>query len=165
MKNNGWKIQSNLFNPCIKFCKLKPGNKELFKMELKDIRWKQRFGNFKKAFLFLKSSVELKSYTPLEASGLVKAFEFTFELAWKTLKDFLEVNGVDSKTPREVIKQAFSSEIIEDGHMWMIMLEKRNEFSHTYDEAEANKAVNIIKEKYFKAIEQVFETLGKKVND
>ncbi len=134
-------------------------------MELKDIRWKQRFENFQKAFLFLKNSVQQKNYTPLEASGLVKAFEFTFELAWKTLKDFLEANGVDTKTPREVIKQAFSSDIIKDGHTWMIMLEKRNELSHTYDESEANKAVNIIKEHYYRAIEQVFETLGKNIND
>jgi len=114
--------------------------------------------------LFLKSVTKQDKYSPLEASGLVKVFEFTFELAWKTLKDYLEMSGVDTETPREVIKQAFSSQIIEDGHTWMLMLEKRNELSHTYDEVEAKKSVKTIKQQYFAPIEQVFETLKMRLN-
>ncbi|MDB5018357.1 MAG: hypothetical protein JWQ84_3189 [Mucilaginibacter sp.] len=58
-------------------------------MESKDVRWKQRFQNFEKAFLFFEITVDTENYTPIEVGGLVQAFEFTFELGWKTIKDFL----------------------------------------------------------------------------
>ena len=101
-------------------------------MENEDVRWKQRFQNFEKAFLFFNSAIEKESYTPIEVGGLVKAFEFTFELGWKTIKDFLYLQGLSTNYPREVIKEAFQTKIVDDGHTWLHMLEKRNELSHTY---------------------------------
>ena len=121
-----------------------------------DVRWKQRFNNFENAFLFFEKAVDQPNYTLLEMGGLVQSFEFTFELAWKTIKDYLESEGMDIKSPKEAIKAGFSTEIIEDGHIWIEMLEKRNELSHTYNQHIANQAVEFIKYKYYPAVEQVY---------
>jgi nucleotidyltransferase substrate binding protein (TIGR01987 family) len=134
-------------------------------MENKDIRWKQRFQNFEKAFLFFETTVDKESYTPIEIGGLVQAFEFTFELGWKTIKDFLYEQGLNTSYPREVIKEAFQTKIIEDGHTWLLMLEKRSELSHTYNEAVAQLAVETIKNKYYQAIDQVYHFLKDKINE
>jgi nucleotidyltransferase substrate binding protein (TIGR01987 family) len=124
-----------------------------------DIRWKQRFQNFEKAYLFLKQAVERPFLDDLQAAGLIQAFEFTFELAWKTLKDYLESMGLPLRFPREVLKYAFQSELIQNGTLWLEMLEKRNELTHTYDEAQTKKSVTLIQTHYFPAIQQVYETL------
>jgi nucleotidyltransferase substrate binding protein (TIGR01987 family) len=121
-----------------------------------DIRWKQRFQNFEKAFLFFKAAVNKGSYSPIEIGGLVQAFEFTFELGWKTVKDYLYQQGIETQFPREAVKEGFNTKIIIDGHTWMHMLEKRNELSHTYNEQVANQAVEIIRHQYYPAIEQVY---------
>lgn len=124
-----------------------------------DIRWKQRFQNFEKAYLFLKQATERSSLDDLQAAGLIQSFEFTFELAWKTLKDYLESMGTTCRFPREVIKQAFQTELLQDGTLWLEMLEKRNELTHTYDEAHVKKSVDLIRNQYFPALKQVYEAL------
>ena len=128
-------------------------------MNEQDIRWKQRFENFEKAFIFFESAVEKESYTPIEIGGLVQAFEFTFELGWKTVKDYLEEQGIMTRFPREAIKESFNTQVIEDGHSWLHMLEKRNELLHTYNEIVAKNAVDIIKNRYYPAIRQVYQYL------
>lgn len=127
----------------------------------KDIRWKQRFQNFEKAFLFLKKANELDHYDELQEAGLVQSFEFTFELAWKTLKDYLEEQGLAVQYPREVIKQAFATKLIDDGTVWIQMLDKRNELTHTYNQEQARVAVQKIRSVYFPPMEQVYNTLKK----
>jgi nucleotidyltransferase substrate binding protein (TIGR01987 family) len=134
-------------------------------MENKDARWRQRFQNFEKAFLFFETTIEKESYTPIEVGGLVQAFEFTFELGWKTIKDFLYEQGLNTNFPRETIKEGFKTQIIEDGHAWLHMLEKRNELSHTYNEEVASQAVEIIKYQYYQAIEQVYHFFKDKINE
>jgi nucleotidyltransferase substrate binding protein (TIGR01987 family) len=134
-------------------------------MENKNVRWKQRFQNFEKAFLFFETTVDKESYTPIEVGGLVQAFEFTFELGWKTIKDFLYEQGLSTNYPRETIKEGFQTKIIEDGHTWLHMLEKRNELSHTYNEATAEQAVEVIKYQYYQAIEQVYRFFKDKLNE
>lgn len=127
-------------------------------MNDKSIRWKQRFQNFEKAFLQLESAIiKLKSLSDLEKEGLIQRFEYTFELAWKTLKDYLESQNVDAKFPREVIKKGFQYEIIEDGEIWMDMLEKRNLMAHTYDEKIFSEAIHQISILYFPEIKKVFD--------
>ncbi len=124
-----------------------------------DVRWIQRFDNLERAYLFLEKACQQALFTPLEAAGLVRSFEFTFELAWKTLKDYLNQQGIDVKYPRDTIKQAFQSELIQDGHLWIQMLDRRNELTHTYNEEQAKKAVEIIRGSYFQAISQVYKKL------
>lgn len=129
-----------------------------------DIRWKQRFENFERAYLFLKKSVELGKYDDLQRAGLIQAFEFTFELGWKTAKDYLESMGLTPAFPRQVIKEAFAARVITDGHVWLKMLDKRNELSHTYNDTQANNAVEIVRKEYFPPIQQLYQTL-KKINE
>jgi len=87
--------------------------------------------------------------------ALIKAFEMTFELSWKTLKDFLNYNGIDVKLPREIIKQAFANDIIIDGQMWINMLEDRNLMSHTYDQERAQLAIQHICHGYIAGLAQL----------
>ncbi len=124
-----------------------------------DIRWKQRFQNFEKAYLFLKRATERTELDDLQAAGLIQSFEFTFELTWKTLKDYLELMGVPLSFPREVIKHAFQTNLIENGQLWLEMLEHRNELTHTYDEIQTKTAVAKIRDLYFSALKQVYETM------
>jgi len=134
-------------------------------MESKDIRWKQRFQNFEKAFLFFETAVDKETYTPIEIGGLVQAFEFTFELGWKTIKDYLYEQGLPTSYPRETIKEGFHVQLVKDGHTWIHMLEKRNELSHTYNADTAAQAVEIIKHSYYQAIAQVYHFFKEKINE
>jgi nucleotidyltransferase substrate binding protein (TIGR01987 family) len=90
------------------------------------IRWKQRFQNFERAYTRRSDGVELKNYDSLQEAGLIQTFEFTFELGWKTLKDYLELLGFDASSPRDVIKQAFQAGFVSNGHLWLDALDKRN---------------------------------------
>jgi nucleotidyltransferase substrate binding protein (TIGR01987 family) len=127
----------------------------------KEVRWKQRFENFEKSFLLLEKYSQQNIQTELERAGIIQFFEMTFELAWKVLKDYLEAQGYEVKSPRETIKQAFQMGLIEDGHVWLDALSSRNLTSHTYDEAVAEKLVTEIKQKYYPAIQSIYEKLLK----
>ncbi|MBX9744194.1 MAG: nucleotidyltransferase substrate binding protein [Chlamydiales bacterium] len=129
------------------------------------IRWKQRFINLENAFLFLKEGLKKKELDPYQEAGIIQCFEFTFELSWKTLKDFLESQGIIAVFPRDIIKEAFATELIKDGHVWIEMLEKRNVLSHTYNRQQASDAVALIKDHYFPNLEQVYLELKKKCLD
>src|SRR5256885_9410441 len=125
-----------------------------------DIRWKQRFENFERAFVLLRDALDrdINTFSDLEKEGVIQRFEFTFELAWKTLKDFLVFSGVafDQITPREVIKQAFAANILTEGQLWIDMLDLRNLMSHTYDENLFADAVRQIQARYLKALNGVY---------
>ena len=120
------------------------------------IRWKQRFQNFEKAIMLLQDAVKKTSLSDLEKAGVIQFYELTFELAWKTVKDYLEEKNVEVKFPRDAIKEGFLYEIINDGEIWLDMLQKRNLMSHTYDEKNANLAYNLITEQYFDELYDVY---------
>jgi len=128
-----------------------------------DIRWIQRFSNYKKAFEQLKSAVELaedRGLSNLEKQGLVQAFEFTHELGWKTLKDFLESRGVIGLIgSKDVSREAFKTGLIIDGEAWMAMITSRNETSHTYDEGRVTAIVDAIVHRYFAAFSALLSKL------
>ena len=122
----------------------------------KEIRWQQRFENFSKAFLQLESVVSSSSLlSDLEKEGMIQRFEYTFKLAWKTLKDYLASQEVDASFPREVIKQSFHYGLIENGEVWMDMLERRNMLAHTYNEENFRQAVDLIVNHYFIEIKKL----------
>lgn len=131
----------------------------------KAVRWKQRFSNLENAFLFLKEGLSKPSLDPYQEAGIIQSFEFTFELSWKTLKDFLESNGINVALARDVIKEAFHANVIQDGHLWIDMLEKRNLLSHTYNRQQASNAVQLIKNHYFSGLEQVYLELKNRCSD
>jgi nucleotidyltransferase substrate binding protein (TIGR01987 family) len=122
-----------------------------------DIRWKQRFQNFDRAYLLLHAALENgpNALNPLEKEGVIQRFEYSFELAWKTVKDFLEEGGIAFKTitPREVLKEAFAARLIGDGQVWIEMLDHRNLLSHTYNFNSFEKAVAAISDRYLPAME------------
>jgi len=130
-------------------------------MTEKDIRWIQRFNNFNKAFAQLKEAVELaeqRQLSKLEGRGLVQAFECTHELAWNTMKDFLENRGVSNMFgSKDATRAAFKSGLIENGEAWMHMIESRNLTTHTYNEATAAKIVSAVIGVYFAEF-QSFQT-------
>lgn len=130
----------------------------------KTIRWKQRFQNYEKAFHQLEASQKVAHLSDLERAGMIQFFELTFELAWKTLKDYLESQGLPVNTPRDTLKQAFQIQLIQDGHSWMEALEDRNLTTHTYDEATSIKVEHLIKEKYFPLLKQLYDTLKVKLS-
>ncbi len=115
-----------------------------------DIRWKQRFSNYEKALHQLTGAIENNDADPIDIikEGIIQRFEFTHELAWKVMKDFLQYEGFQNITgSRSATKEAFNKGLIEDGQVWMDMIESRNNTVHTYDEnilkEEFNKIVNI----------------------
>lgn len=126
-------------------------------MTTQDIRWIQRFNHFDKAFSQLKEAVELAQQRPLsklEDQGLIQAFEFTHELAWNTLKDFLENRGVRNLYgSKDATREAFKTGLIENGEIWMDMINSRNLTSHTYDETTASQIVSAIRNIYFAEFE------------
>ncbi len=106
-----------------------------------DIRWKQRFDNFNKALEQLASGVGLmrqRKLSDLEKQGLIQAFEYTYELGWQVIKDYLSWQGVaDIIGSRDTIREGFSKQLIVDGDVWMNMLQDRNRTSHTYNKETA----------------------------
>ena len=112
-------------------------------MENKDIRWIQRFNNYKKALARLTSAIELNEERPLsdlEQQGLIQGFEFTFDIGWKTLRDFVLEQGYEGERekPIPVIVEAASKGIINE-KSWRLMYQSRNKTSHAYDEDTANE--------------------------
>lgn len=129
---------------------------------MEEYRWKQRFDNYRKAFLQLTEFIDKGRLNKFEAQGLIQCFEYTFELGWKTLKDYLEQEGFDVNSPRSTIQTAFQAQLITDGHIWIDMLEKRNMMAHTYNEKYAEQAERLIREHYFHVLQDLNVILGAK---
>jgi nucleotidyltransferase substrate binding protein (TIGR01987 family) len=123
------------------------------------IRWKQRFQNLNRAVVLLREPINggVDRLSVLEKEGVVQRFEFTLELVWKTLKDYMEFGGIviEPATPRNVIKEAFAARILDDGQVWIDMLDHRNLLSHTYDEQAFGDAIQALAERYLPAIERL----------
>lgn len=116
---------------------------------VRDIRWEQRFSNFKKALEQLDRFIQKDNLNELEKQGLIKAFEYSYELSWKTLQDLLKEKGYNNIAgPKPVIEQSFQDGYISDGKGWMRMHKSRNLTSHTYDEDIAKEILEKIKEEY-----------------
>lgn len=129
-----------------------------------DIRWLQRFSNYKKAFSQLYDAVELshtRELSLLEKQGLIQAFEFTHELAWNVLKDYLEYQGFqDIKGSRDTIREAFKRGLIKDGQTWMETIQARNITSHAYDEELVQKAYKTIVDEYIVLFDELLRVLN-----
>ena len=126
-------------------------------------RWKYRFTNFSRAFTLLRDALEpgVGALNQLEREGVIQRFEYTFELAWNTLKDRLEYDGIvlHTVTPRSVIRQAFQSGIIGDGETWLDMLTDRNLSSHTYDATRIEAVLNNIYNRYLALLNDLYQRL------
>jgi nucleotidyltransferase substrate binding protein (TIGR01987 family) len=142
-------------------------------MENQDIRWKQRFSNFEKAYVLLSDAIcekEISDFSQLEQEGLIQRFEYTWELSWKTVKDFLEWSDFPIPEPagsRNVIKaaaQSFFEKSDINGDVFMKMLQTRNELSHVYDVKKAIKALEEIKKEYIPELKKLYSFLKKQAS-
>ena len=129
-------------------------------MTNQEIRWRYRFANFSRALSLLRDALEdgADALSDLEREGVVQRFEYTFELAWNTLKDRMEYDGLilPSVTPRAVIRQAFQAKLIEDGDVWIDMLNDRNLMSHRYDFAAFRRVVDNVERRYLPALADMY---------
>ncbi|MGL4209391.1 MAG: nucleotidyltransferase substrate binding protein [Candidatus Adiutrix sp.] len=134
-----------------------------------DIRWKQRFDNFTKAFALLNSANEQffsKELSMLEREGIIQRFEYTYELAWKTLKDYLEYAGaldLNEVTARAVFKAAFRANIIEDEQVFINMMLSRNLVSHCYDFNKFDEIIDLITSSYFQALSDLHDFFNQRI--
>lgn len=125
-------------------------------MENSDIRWIQRFGNYRKALAKLSQAVAVidksiglgSEFDELLKEGLIQRFEYTHELAWKVMKDYAEYQGyTEIRGSRDAFRQALQMGIIDSGD-WMNSIADRNLTSHDYDDAEAEKIYNAVVNTY-----------------
>lgn len=115
-----------------------------------DIRWQQRFSNYRKALAQLDKFIAQGELNELEEQGLIQCFEYTHELAWNTLKDFLENSGNTAIFgSKDATRVAFKLGLLEDGEGWMMMIQDRNKTSHTYNLETAKAIVNNITHRFF----------------
>ncbi|KFI21553.1 nucleotidyltransferase substrate binding protein [Nitrosococcus oceani] len=117
-----------------------------------DIRWQQRYANYRRALAHLNNAVALSRERPLselEQQGLIQSFEFTHELAWNCLKDYLQYQGEQGLMgSRDATRKAFSVGLIGQGEVWMDMIASRNRTTHTYNRATAQAIVEAVIERY-----------------
>jgi len=134
-------------------------------MRNEDVRWMQRLLNFRKAFSQLERFNEAERLNEMEKQGLIKAFEYTYELSWKTLQDLLKEKGYTNIVgPKPVIEQSFQDGYISDGNGWMRMHKSRNLTSHTYDEQTAEEIIENIRSEYYSLLKNLLERLDKEIS-
>jgi len=128
-------------------------------VDMQDVRWKQRFDNFRRAMQTLRKAAALsaqRELSELEQQGLIQGFEFTHELAWNVLKDYLEEQGVIGLIgSKNATREAFKYGLVDDGQAWMDMIKARNLTSHTYDTALAATIVQDILTRFFPCFVQM----------
>lgn len=125
-----------------------------------DKRWQERFENYEKAFFQLKRFLEKGELNEFEIQGLIKSFEYTYELSWKLLKDYLNYQGITGITgSRDAIRHAFNKELIIQGNTWMRMIEDRILTVHTYDSITANEISDRIINLYAPCFEALWEKM------
>ncbi len=132
-------------------------------------RWIYRFDNYKRGFIILRQAMELEAERPLtelEKIGAVRCFEFTWELGWKTLKDYLESLGLypETASPASTIKTAFEAGVIIDGETWMKALDARNRMAHTYDMRAFTETIEQIRTQYLAMFDAFHMQLLEKIH-
>jgi len=129
-----------------------------------DLRWRQRLQNYTKALLTLENAVQLaasRELSDLEKQGLIQGFEFTFELAWNVMKDYLEEQGITGILgSKNAVRQAFNKGLIEDGQVWIHMIADRNLAAHSYDEKTARDLVLAIRNTYYSRLKAFAAKMG-----
>jgi nucleotidyltransferase substrate binding protein (TIGR01987 family) len=136
-------------------------------MPEEEIRWHYRFQNFSRAFRRLQGALKegAEALNELEQEGVIQRFEYTFELAWNTLKDRLEHDGVvlSPVTPRAVIRSAFQAKLISEGERWIDMLGDRNRMSHMYDSDTFDAIIKEIEQRYLERLNELHVRLSREM--
>ena len=128
-----------------------------------EFRWKQRLENFPKAYDTFCRTLNRHKELPEDEiikMALVQAFEFTCELAWNVMKDYLESEGfTEVKSPKQTIRTAFQAGLINDADKWMEMIQKRNLASHAYDQTILDETVQYIKDEFYPLVTKFYEDM------
>jgi len=128
-------------------------------------RWQYRFHNFRRAFLLLREAVEImetRALSQLEKEGVIQRFEYTMELSWKVMKDYLESENVvfEQVTPRTVIRKAFEAKLVKNGDLWMEMLDARNSMPHKYELEEFEELIEDLQLNYLDEFKKFYQKLN-----
>jgi len=134
-----------------------------------DVRWIQRLENYQKAFSQLENAIlahNERGLNELEKQGLIKAFEYTFELAWNLIRDYFLYQGItDIRGSRDAIKTAYKYGLIEDSQVWFEIISARNLSSHTYNQVLAENLIENICKKFYPEFKKLLETFTKLKNE
>lgn len=131
-----------------------------------DIRWQQRFSNYKKALAQLEMFLDPPDLNLREQQGLIKAFEYTYELAWNTLRDFLRFQGNEALFgSRDTLREAFRVGLITHGDTWMLMIQDRNLTSQTYNQVTAKAIASQVLSLYLPCFQQLRSRLDEHLAD
>jgi len=131
-----------------------------------DVRWQQRFSNYKRALEQLESFFEPPALNEREQQGLIKAFEYVFELAWNTLRDLLRSQGNETLLgSRDTLREAFRLGLIHNGETWMLMIQDRNLTTHTYNRSTADTIASHIQESYLQCFQDLRVRLGQRLQE
>ncbi|ANQ48439.1 nucleotidyltransferase [Flammeovirga sp. MY04] len=126
----------------------------------KETRWKERYQDLSKSFQKLQEALKRDHDDEIIRAGIIQFFEMTFELSWKTLKDYLESEGLKSKTPKGTLKQAFHEILITDGYVWIDALNKRDLINQSFDERISKQLVLLISSEYYLMLEELISELS-----
>ena len=130
-----------------------------------DLRWIQRFNNYKKALSQLERFLTKEKLNELEEQGLIQAFKNTHELAWNVLRDYLREQGhINLHGSRDATREAFKLELIQDGDTWMDMINDRNRTSHTYNQITENEIAKNIRTRFFSLFLALRNTMEKLIH-
>jgi len=131
-----------------------------------DVRWQQRFSNYKRALEQLEHFFEPPALNEREQQGLIKAFEYVFELAWNTLRDLLRSQGNETLLgSRDTLREAFRLGLIHNGEAWMLMIQDRNLTSHTYNRSTADTIAAHIQDSYLQCFQDLRVRLGQRLQE
>ena len=134
-----------------------------------DIRWIQRLENFQRALSTLRRAIGLAQSRPLselEEQGLIQVFEFTHELSWLLIRDFLVDQGVAGISgSRDAVREAVARQLLPQGQesVWMAMIRSRNLTSHTYNPAVAREIAELIIDRYGPVFQQLADLMQRRV--
>lgn len=135
-------------------------------MNQPDIRWQQRFSNFEMAFAQLRAAHDLaqqRELSALEQQGLVQAFEYTHELAWNTLKDYLSHQGIQGLIgSRDATREGFKQGLLGNGETWMDMIGSRNLTSHAYNSSVVTAIIEKILQQYYPLFQDFQQSFAKR---
>lgn len=128
-------------------------------------RWQYRFDNFQRAYFLLQEAAERHQGGQLDQlakEGMIQRFEYCTELAWNTVKDYLESQNVvfEQITPRAVLKEAIAAKLISNGSDWMNALDARNKMSHTYDVKQFDAVIEKIETRYLNCFAELYKKLS-----
>ena len=136
-----------------------------------DIRWIQLLEKFQCASAFLQRGIgrsQTRALSELEQLGLIQAFEFTHELSWLLIRDFLVDQGVAGISgSRDAVREAVARQLLPQGEesVWMAMIRSRNLTSHTYNPVVASEIAGLIVDRYGPVFQQLADLMQRRVGE